>query len=109
MATAAGKCRCQMVNFRISAIGVMEKPNLAAVELEPNAPLPAPIEVRRVLFDRETAFLDTNVYRRSELKAGTILQGPAILEQMDSTCVIPPQWNAYTDAYHNIIATYQGR
>ncbi|MCF2661553.1 hydantoinase/oxoprolinase family protein [Pseudoflavonifractor phocaeensis] len=98
----------QMVNFRISAIGVMEKPNLAAVTLQPDAKLPQPMEVRKVLFDREEAFVDTNVYRRSDLKAGVTIQGPAILEQMDSTCVIPPQWQAYTDAYHNIIATYQG-
>lgn len=98
----------QMVNFRLSAIGVMEKPNLAAMELELEAPLPAPVEVRQVLFDREDSFLETKVYRRSELKAGVTVQGPAILEQMDSTCVIPPRWAAYTDAYHNIIATYQG-
>lgn len=98
----------QMVNFRISAIGVMEKPDLAEVALQPDAELPQPMEVRKVLFDREEAFVDTNVYRRSDLKAGVTIQGPAILEQMDSTCVIPPQWQAYTDAYHNIIATYQG-
>lgn len=98
----------QMVNFRISAVGIIDKPDLAAVELEPEAPLPQPMEVRRVLFDRAEDFVDTNVYRRSDLKAGTTIQGPAILEQMDSTCVIPPQWSAYTDAYHNIIATYQG-
>lgn len=98
----------QMVNFRISAIGVMEKPDLVAVELEPDAQLPEPIEVRKVLFDREEQYIDTKVYQRGELKAGTTVEGPAILEQMDSTTVIPPNWNAYTDAHYNLIATYQG-
>lgn len=98
----------QMVNFRVSAIGVMKKPDLAASPLEPDAPLPEPVEVRKVLFDREERFLETKVYHRSELKSGSTVQGPAILEQMDSTCVIPPNWSAYTDAWHNIIAVYQG-
>ena len=34
--------------------------------------------------------------------------GPAIIEQMDSTSVIPPDWKAYTDGYQNIIVTYEG-
>ena len=82
--------------------------NLVAVELEPDAQLPEPIEVRKVLFDREEQYIDTKVYQRGELKAGTTVEGPAILEQMDSTTVIPPNWNAYTDAHYNLIATYQG-
>ena len=98
----------QMVNFRVSAIGIMEKPDLAAVPLTPEAGLPEPMEQRKVLFDREEEFLDTNVYRRDELRPGTTVYGPAILEQMDSTCVIPPHWSAYTDAYRNIIAVYEG-
>ena len=98
----------QMVNFRLSAIGVMEKPDLSAAALEPQAALPQPMEVRQVLFDRESEFVDTKVYHRTQLKPGTTLEGPAILEQMDSTCVIPPQWSAYTDAYYNIIALYKG-
>lgn len=98
----------QIVNFRLSAIGVMEKPDLSAAALEPQAALPQPMEVRQVLFDRESQFMDTKVYHRAQLKPGTTLEGPAILEQMDSTCVIPPQWSAYTDAYHNIIASYKG-
>lgn len=98
----------QMVNFRLSAIGVMEKPDLSAAALEPQAALPQPMEVRQVLFDRESEFVDTKVYHRTQLKPGTTLEGPAILEQMDSTCVIPPRWSAYTDAYYNIIALYKG-
>lgn len=98
----------QMVNFRLSAIGVMEKPDLSAAALEPQAALPQPMEVRQVLFDRESEFVDTKVYHRTQLRPGTTLEGPAILEQMDSTCVIPPKWSAYTDAYYNIIALYKG-
>lgn len=97
----------QMVNFRVSAIGVMEKPDLVAVPLSPEAGLPKPVEQRQVLFDRQEEFLTTNVYRRDELVPGTTVYGPAILEQMDSTCVIPPQWSAYTDGYRNIIAMYE--
>lgn len=98
----------QMVNYRVSAIGIMNKPDLAADEIEPDVCPPKPIAVREILFERAADFVKTNIYRRSDIRPGCTIAGPAVLEQMDSTCVIPPEWCAYTDAHHNILATYHG-
>jgi N-methylhydantoinase A len=44
---------------------------------------------RRVFF-KEIGFADTPIYRREGLSIGDALDGPAIIEQVDSTTVVPP-------------------
>lgn len=102
------KNRVQIVNYRISAIGDIDKPELKELPCNPNAKLPLPIEKRKVLFQGEAEFIETNIYKREELVPGCTFTGPVILEQMDSTIVVPPDWIAKTDGFYNLILTYNG-
>jgi N-methylhydantoinase A/oxoprolinase/acetone carboxylase beta subunit len=43
------------------------------------------------------------IYDRDELGAGAKLNGPAILEQYDSTVVIPPRWRATVDPFGTLV------
>ena len=52
---------------------------------------------------KQCKFIETPVYLRDDLPSDCVLQGPAIIEQMDSTCVIPPGWTALSDQYGNIL------
>ena len=45
--------RIQMVNYRVSAVGDIVKPDLKEERIQENAPAPEPFDVRNVLFDRE--------------------------------------------------------
>lgn len=45
----------------------------------------------------------TRIYRRSDLRAGFVLVGPAIVEQDDSTIVVPPNWQGETDAAGTLV------
>ncbi|TVR11647.1 MAG: hydantoinase/oxoprolinase family protein [Salinarimonadaceae bacterium] len=45
----------------------------------------------RAVWFKETGRVTTPVYDRARLGAGTSLTGPALLEQMDSTIVVPPR------------------
>ena len=49
---------------------------------------------RPVLFPGETARLDTAIHDRARIAAGERLAGPAIIEQDDSTTLLPPGWSA---------------
>ena len=49
------------------------------------------------------AFVAATIYDRSNLPAGARFDGPAIVEQMDSTVVVPPDWRAEVDDYGNIV------
>jgi N-methylhydantoinase A len=43
------------------------------------------------------------------LLAGATFEGPAIVEQMDSTVVVPPDWRADIDDFGNMILRLQRR
>jgi len=48
-------------------------------------------------------FVDTPVYGRDKLEPGNRFAGPAIVEQMDTTTVVPPGMTARIDTYLNLI------
>jgi N-methylhydantoinase A len=54
----------------------------------------APVRHRPVRFDRGTAAVDTPVYRRGDLGVGQRIEGPAIVEERETTAVIRPSWTA---------------
>jgi N-methylhydantoinase A len=43
------------------------------------------------------------VYDRAGLRPGHVVGGPAIVEQPDSTTLIPPAYRARVDAHLNLI------
>jgi len=61
---------------------------------------PVPRAHRRVHFGR---WLDVPIYDRAALAPGMRLDGPAILEQPDTTCVIEPGCTARIDPRGNVI------
>lgn len=101
------KKRVQLVNYRVGAIGSITKPDLGEYPVVENPLLPEPVEVRGVRFEGYNDFIETKVYQRNEIPVGAVIQGPAIIEQMDSTSVIPPKWTAFQDKYANLIVRYQ--
>jgi N-methylhydantoinase A/oxoprolinase/acetone carboxylase beta subunit len=44
---------------------------------------------------------------RFKLAPGDSFVGPAIIEQYDSTIVVPPQWSVAVDGYVNLIIEQQ--
>lgn len=92
----------QFVSYRVSAIGVIDKPQIEAAELHPEASIPAPIEVRQVLFQNCGEYVETPVYLREELVPGQTVPGPCICEQMDTTLVVPQGWVIHVDGYNNL-------
>ena len=89
---------CYRLN--VSAVGIV--PKAAFREHEGNGRMPQPVERRPVWFDRSTP-MTTPVYRRDELSAGLRLAGPAIIEQLDSTTIVPPGVAAEVDRFLNIV------
>lgn len=57
---------------------------------------------RRSYFGPETGFHDVPVLGRTGLSE-TPRPGPVIIEEGESTCVVPPGWSAALDTYGNIV------
>ncbi len=100
--------KLQLVNYRVGAIGTIDKPDLKAQPVAENIEPPKPVEVRKVRFEGSSEYIGTNIYQRNDIPVGCTISGPAIIEQMDSTSIIPPDWHAYNDQFRNLIVTYQG-
>ena len=89
----------EIYQLQLKAIGKTPKPNFEAAELQPEAHT-EPIETRPVYFEGQ--WHDTPVYQRERTPAGATIQGPAIINQLDSTTVVPPQCRAEIDEWLNI-------
>lgn len=70
-------------------------------------PSPSPARSTRPVYFQDH-FIDTPVYERSHLPPQTILQGPVLIEQEDSTTVVPPQVAVEVDPHGNLILTLEG-
>ncbi|MHA1483321.1 MAG: hypothetical protein ACTSQA_07790, partial [Candidatus Heimdallarchaeaceae archaeon] len=57
------------------------------------------VEYRQVLFDKQKDFIKTPIYDRTTLLAKNEITGPAIIEQYDTTIVIPLNWKAKVDEF----------
>ncbi|HZU17647.1 MAG TPA: hydantoinase/oxoprolinase family protein [Candidatus Dormibacteraeota bacterium] len=90
----------EATTWRLTAFG-----RRAPVELPAFEPGPAPRPTyRRAYFPEHEGWTDTAVYRRERLTAGIELCGPAIVEERESTTVLPPGFSATVDRLGNLIA-----
>jgi len=95
----------EFVNLRLVALGKLPQSELAG-EWPRGQGEPEPVGRRPVVFDGRA--LDTAVYQRSRLSQGQPLPGPAVVEQLDSTIVIPPDYRALIEPRGNMIIERQG-
>ena len=89
----------ESVNVRVSSFGLIEK--LESKKLEGASEQTVDYTTRDVYFDGE--FHETRIYQRSDLYPDYEFEGPAIIEQLDSTAVVYPGQKTKVDAFGNLI------
>ncbi len=94
----------EIVNLHVTAFGMVQKPQIARLGREGDNAREARKEVRQVLFE-EHGWIDTPVYERELLNAGSTVEGPAIVEEPSSSTIIYPGQHLVVDAYGNLIIT----
>lgn len=105
---AAPDTPVEIVNLRLHAVGQMDKPSLAPIEAVAPGSQPETRQSRPVYFTGP-GFVDTPIFARRTLRAGHTLHGPAIVEQLDTTTVVYPGYEAVVDAYGNLLMTCHPR
>lgn len=93
----------EVYRLNVTAIGKVPKPELTKHKL--NGAAPTPIAKRPVWFQGAPDAVSTPVFNRSTLTAGTMIAGPAIIEQLDSTTPIPPGATVKVDEWLNLRIT----
>jgi len=91
----------EIVNLRVALIKKIQKPvwqkiNKKVKEIKE-------IGVRKVYIKNRDDFVDCPIFSRSDLMAGHVIDGPAIIEQYDSTTVILRNQKCNVDDYGNLI------
>ena len=101
---ASDKEPIQVVNILVKGIGKLDRPNLP---LEKTGTKSKPEDYRKTFFEKDKS-LKTPVYKRNQLVRGQTINGPAIIEQMDSTAVIFPKDIGKIDNWGNLIISIEG-
>jgi N-methylhydantoinase A len=95
----------ELVSIEIVGRGLSEAPRVVSASLAPDIAIAEPR--RSAYFGPKTGWLDAELINRSDLRIARF--GPCIVEEYDSTCLVPPGWMARLDAHGNIaIARSQG-
>ena len=92
------------LDLRLVALGKLPGLKLQARESGDDAQ-PKPFANRTVYFGGRP--LETLIHQRDTLKPGQVVPGPAIVEQLDSTVVVTPNFAAECDPYGNLIMNRQ--
>jgi N-methylhydantoinase A len=81
----------QIVSVRLAAVG-----SIPALTIG-DTPAPAgskAVKARRELWFRATGAVEAAIYDRPRLAAGQYVPGPAVIESLESTILVPPAWQA---------------
>ena len=82
----------QLVNVRLKAVG-----RLPSLQLKQRTSAKEARERTRGVWFAGTGVTDCRILWRIGLEVGQIIDGPAIVESLDSTIVIPPAWSAIVE------------
>src|SRR5712692_10369037 len=91
----------EVVTWKLSAVG--GAPRVALAKQQPRSGEGTRKGVRRAYFPEVPGYLECPVYDRHALPAGVTLTGPAIVEERESTTVLPPGVEAVVDEYASLL------
>ncbi len=95
----------EAVHYRARAYVVVPKATLSQEAASGSSAAPVPFTHREVYLSEEGGPRQWPIYNRDDLAPGNQIQGPAVVEQFDSTTVVYPGQSLEVDAYKNLIIT----
>jgi N-methylhydantoinase A/oxoprolinase/acetone carboxylase beta subunit len=97
--------RPEFVNLRVTVRGPDHAGRLRRSVRSDQARGRAPSVRRRMFFEARRGLVDCPAYERAEIATGQRIVGPAVVEDRDSTAVVPPRWAAGLDPLGNLVVT----
>jgi N-methylhydantoinase A len=97
----------EFVNARLTALGPAPVGELRRDDSTGEA-ADAVVETRSVHFGEADGWVDSKIYDREKLLPGATFEGPAIVQEADSTTLVPPGASAEVDEYRNMVIDVRG-
>ena len=100
--TSAPKEPADLVSLRVTVLGIMKKPPKYQVDEGSSKPEKAALRTVKPVYFRSGGWADTPVYKRDLLRAGNLVNGPALIEEHASTTVMQPGDEMRVDELGNL-------
>ncbi|MEH7342429.1 hydantoinase/oxoprolinase family protein [Bacillus sp. JJ1532] len=97
----------ETVNWRVVVQGPTPEISLNSAS-EKSSMNPKPKNKRNVYFNQYSDYVLTPVYDRDQLSPGSVISGPAIIEERESTMVVTPNFSLTIDPFSNLILNSKG-
>jgi N-methylhydantoinase A len=93
----------EIYRINVRAVGATPKPSGEKGDENRVTSMPPPRSTRPVLFDLAQGWVETPIYRRGDLETGMTFTGPAIIEDNDSTILVPVDMVTRIDGDRNVV------
>jgi N-methylhydantoinase A len=101
--------QAEIVNVGMLATGLMPRIELRAVPSGDRSPCAARTGARPVYFGEVSRFASSAVFDRYALRVGNVIEGPAIIEEIDSTTVVHPGYELEVAQFGVLMLRQAGR
>jgi N-methylhydantoinase A len=96
----------EVLDVRATAVGVTPKPKIASIGADGEGTRGGATSGQRRIF-LDGRFWDAQVLDREALQSGTHFSGPAIIEQYDTTTLVPHGFAVIVDRFGNLVGEVQ--
>jgi len=97
----------ELVNLRVTALGSLPRPTSEPMTVLTESS-PVPTHARKARLSRREGYVEVPVYQRDQMAPGVGIEGPAIVEQRDTTTLLAAGYALKTDGYGNLIIRPRG-
>lgn len=99
----------EVVSLRVSVVAPIPKPKLKELSRgSGDPPARARRPSRQAIFNEMGEAVRCSVFDREELKAGNVIKGPAIIEEVASSTCVPDGWRVTVNAYGHLMMEFEG-
>jgi len=92
----------EIVSLRLHVYGLFSKPALGRMAPAKQVVTGSPDTLRSVYFE-DLGFVECKIYRREALTPQILIPGPAVIEEIASTTVVPPQDSFQVDPMGSLV------
>ncbi|UCE41536.1 MAG: hydantoinase/oxoprolinase family protein [Candidatus Aminicenantes bacterium] len=89
----------ELINLRLLSVGKTVKPRFSEEEFEGTDPSHAFKKNRMVYLPLEEIFKEIPVYDGHQMNCGNRVEGPAVIEQVNTTTFVTPEYNVLCDRF----------
>jgi N-methylhydantoinase A len=94
-----------LINYSVTVTGSQNRPDLAKAVAAGHELAIETREMRRVFLPQQREWAEIPVIDHEHVPAGATVQGPAIIDENDTTIYVPPGTTAARDEYSNYVLT----